>query len=71
VLTAVSGNASEELRAWHAAGDYPRVALALGLRVIHISEIDTQTSTKYVYIESTGERLHQREYSGPNLLVHL
>jgi homospermidine synthase len=40
-----TGALAEGLYAAHTAGDYPRVAHALGLRVIHISEIDTQTST--------------------------
>jgi len=46
VLKSVSGARLEELRVLHAAGDYPRIAHALGLRVIHISEIDTQTTSQ-------------------------
>lgn len=39
---------SEELKSMVEAGQYPQIAMKLGLRVIHISEIDTQTTSKYV-----------------------
>lgn len=46
IFKSVPSSRVEELRALHASGDYPRIAHALGLRVIHISEIDTQTTNK-------------------------
>ena len=51
LIKSVPSSLVEELRVLHSSGDYPRIAHALGLRVIHISEIDTQTSSKYVSIE--------------------
>lgn len=47
VLAAVP--TADDLRALHIAGDYAGIAHALGLRVIHISEIDTQTTSTYAY----------------------
>lgn len=41
-----NGERSDALREFHSSGDYPRVAMTLGLRVVHISEIDTQTSAR-------------------------
>jgi homospermidine synthase len=49
VIKAVPGARMDELRALHISGDYPRIAEALGLRVVHISEIDTQTTSKYEF----------------------
>lgn len=47
-LQEVPGGAlAMDLRKWQNAGNYPRIAMALGLRVVHISEIDTQTTTRH------------------------
>lgn len=41
-----NGSLSEELRKLHKSANYSRIAMVLGLRVIHISELDTQTTPK-------------------------
>jgi homospermidine synthase len=45
LIKSVPSSRLEEIRVLHSSGDYPRLAHALGLRVIHISEIDTQTTS--------------------------
>jgi homospermidine synthase len=47
-----NGTQSEEMRKLLKTGNYAHIAMKLGLRVIHISEIDTQTTTMYVHAEA-------------------
>jgi homospermidine synthase len=45
------GLLSSQLRRLLEDGDYPRIGKMLGLKVVHISEIDTQVSSRYVVLQ--------------------